>query len=46
MVNRELEDNYYSEEEQKGLKEAGYNGFWGDREEVDLVRIIDKKGWR
>jgi hypothetical protein len=37
-------DNYYSEEIQKGWKEARFNGLWGV--EVDLLRTIEEKGWR
>jgi hypothetical protein len=42
VVNRE--DNYCSVEVQKGQKEARYNGLWGV--EVDLLRIIEGKGWQ
>jgi hypothetical protein len=44
MVNRELEDNDFSEEVRKNWKEARCNGLWG--EEVDLTRIIEEKGRR
>jgi hypothetical protein len=44
IANRELEDNYYSEEVQKGWKEARCSGFWSV--EVDLFRAIEGKGWR
>jgi hypothetical protein len=44
MVNSEVEDNKYSKELCKGWKEARYNGLWSV--EVDLLRIIEGKGWR
>ena len=43
MVNRELEDNNYSEEVRKGWKEARCNGLRSV--EVDLLRMIEGKGW-
>ena len=44
IVNRELEDNYYSEEVQKSWKETRCNGLWSV--EVDLLKTIEGKGWR
>ena len=44
MVNRELEDNNYSEEVRKGWKEARCNGFRSV--EDDLLIMIEGNGWR
>ena len=45
MVNRELEDIYYSEEARMGWKEAPCNGLWSM--ELDLfITMIEGKGWR
>ena len=42
MVDRELDDNNYSEEARKGWKEARFNGLRSL--EVDLLRMIEGKG--
>ena len=44
MVDRGLDNNYYSVEVQKGWKEARCNGLRSV--EVDLLRMIEGKGWR
>jgi hypothetical protein len=44
MVNRELEHNHNSEEVQKGWKEARCNGL--SSVEVDILRMIERKGWQ
>ena len=42
VVDRELDDNYYSEEVRKGWKEAQCNGLRSV--EVDLLRMIQGRG--
>jgi hypothetical protein len=42
VVDRELDDNYYSEEVLKGWKEAQCNGLRSV--EVDLLRMIQGRG--
>jgi hypothetical protein len=44
VVDKELDDNYYCEEVRKGWKEAQCNGL--RRVEVDLLKMIQGKGWR